>query len=73
MAPQEDLLERAWSDAGGWGHLTFDQLEPRWKVERVSGLSPLDKDFDLDALSVAVSFGVTGGWAQGGGETYRLT
>ncbi|MEA4906418.1 MAG: CapA family protein [Anaerolineaceae bacterium] len=68
VAPQEDLLERAWSDTGGWAILPFDQLEPRWKVERVSGLSPLDKDFDLDSYPLTVTFGVTGGWAQAAGE-----
>ncbi len=32
-----------------WAIVPFDALEPRWKVLRVDGLSPLDRDLDLDA------------------------
>ncbi len=56
VLPAESLLEAAWQGSS-WAILPFEQLEPRWKVLEVDGLSPLHKDFDLLAypLSVPVS------------------
>lgn len=39
----------------GWAIVPFDQLEPRWKVLRVGGMSPLDKTFDPEAYPLTAS------------------
>lgn len=38
-----------------WAIVPFDQLEPRWKVMRVDGISPLDRDLDHDAYSLSAA------------------
>jgi capsule synthesis protein PGA_cap len=39
--------------------LPFDQLEPRWKVLTIDGLSPLDKSLNVDAYPLKLTVGVT--------------
>ncbi|NIR01580.1 MAG: hypothetical protein GTN78_15505, partial [Gemmatimonadales bacterium] len=38
----EELLPRAWAEGSAWAIVPFEALEPRWKVLRVDGRSPLD-------------------------------
>jgi poly-gamma-glutamate synthesis protein (capsule biosynthesis protein) len=47
---KEELLEYAWAPAGQLvlAIVPFEDLEPRWKVLPVDGLSPIDKSFDLE-------------------------
>jgi hypothetical protein len=60
----DELLERAWTDQPAWAIVPFEQLEPRWKVLRVDGQSPLSKDFASQDYPLVVSFGVEGNTAQ---------
>jgi poly-gamma-glutamate synthesis protein (capsule biosynthesis protein) len=39
----------------GWAIVPFDELEPRWKVLRVDGVSPLDRGLDVDTYPLAAS------------------
>jgi poly-gamma-glutamate synthesis protein (capsule biosynthesis protein) len=39
----------------GWAIVPFDALEPRWKVMRVDGISPLDRGLDLEAYPLATT------------------
>jgi poly-gamma-glutamate synthesis protein (capsule biosynthesis protein) len=39
-----------------WAIVPFHDLEPRWKVLRVDGVSPLDRGLDLDTYPLATSF-----------------
>ncbi len=57
---EEKLLETAWSQAGTWAIVPFEQLEPRWKVIAVDGQSPLRKDFILYQYGLTVYFGLNG-------------
>ena len=62
-----DLLEMAWADQTLWAIIPFEQLEPRWKVLRVDGISPLDDDFDAGMYGLTVRSGqqsAAGGLAQ---------
>jgi poly-gamma-glutamate synthesis protein (capsule biosynthesis protein) len=47
---QEDLLNQAWAHAepSMLAIVPFEDLEPRWKVLTVDGLSPIHKDFNLE-------------------------
>ena len=60
LVPEDEIVQRAWDSAPSWAIVPFDDLEPRWKVLRVDGLSVLDKDFDADAYPLTVRVGVTG-------------
>ena len=65
----EEIVQRAWDSRpavrlsahdGPWAIVPFDQLEPRWKVLRIDGISVLDKELDGDDYPLTVRVGVTG-------------
>ncbi len=58
--PDDQVLDAAWSDRSAWALIPFEQIEPRWKVLRVDGRSPLDKGLIPDDYPLSVWFGVTG-------------
>lgn len=56
------LLEAAWADLlqPFFAIVPFEVIEPRWKVLRVDGKSPFDKNLDLQNYPLAVPFSVLG-------------
>jgi hypothetical protein len=58
--PGDKLLERAWGEQPAWAILPFDQLEPRWKVLRIDGVSPLDRNLDLATYPLVLRLYATG-------------
>ena len=60
VLPADQLLDEAWADRPAWAIIPFEEIEPRWKVLRVGGLSPLQKDLNLDDYPLTVWFGVSG-------------
>ncbi len=75
-----ELIETAWVERVAWAIVPFEELEPRWKVLRIDGLSPLDKPLDLSAYPLAFPIGVSGRpedaekvWAALGGATASIT
>ncbi len=59
------LLEEAWENrqADGAARLAiipFEEIQPRWKVLRVDGMSVLDKNLNIEKYPLAVWFGITG-------------
>ena len=59
IVPAEEIVQRAWGSSA-WAIVPFDQLEPRWKVLRVDGVSVLDKDLDTSTYPLVVRVGVAG-------------
>lgn len=55
-----DLLDVAWAARPAWAIVPFEDLQPRWKVLRVDGQSPLDKAFDANAYGLSVRFSFEG-------------
>lgn len=55
----EGLVVSAWA-TGAWSIVPFQQLEPRWKVISIDGISPLDMDFGPSAYPLVVTFGLSG-------------
>jgi len=61
VLPAEDLLDAAWERRPGtWAIVPFEALEPRWKVLRLEGLSPLDRELDVAAYPLVARIGVQG-------------
>jgi poly-gamma-glutamate synthesis protein (capsule biosynthesis protein) len=56
VVDESELLDEAWARETAWALVPFELLEPRWKVMRVDGESPLDKNFDLDGYPLKVRF-----------------
>ena len=42
----DDLLQTAWEQDSVWGVIPFEELDPRWKVIAIEGVSPFSLDFD---------------------------
>jgi hypothetical protein len=54
------IVDRAWEKTDTLGLVAFDELEPRWKVLQVDGISPLSKDFIPDTYPLIVRYGLSG-------------
>lgn len=55
----DSLVETAWAQQPSWAILPFEALEPRWKVLRIDGISPLSRDFDPSTYSLSVPIALT--------------
>lgn len=51
---KEALIEHAWTHQPTLALVPFNDLDPRWKVLRVDGLSPIHKDFVLENYRLTV-------------------
>lgn len=52
--PAEMMLQKAWQERDLRAIIPFEQIEPRWKVLRVDGISPLDQGFEMDAYGLTI-------------------
>ncbi len=59
-APEAELLGRAWAEQPAWAIVPFETLEPRWKVLRLDGVSPLDQGLDLAAYPLVTRLFISG-------------
>lgn len=55
-----EIVDLAWEMGDALAIVPFHELEPRWKVLRVDGESPLSADFDLESYPLVVNFGLSG-------------
>jgi hypothetical protein len=53
------ILATCWAATGNWSIIPFEDLDPRWKVISLDGNSPLHKDFDPSAYTLAVHIGIS--------------
>ncbi|MEK6588430.1 MAG: CapA family protein [Chloroflexota bacterium] len=60
VVPSGFLLDAAWADRSVYAIVPFEVLEPRWKVLEVDGQSPIRKDFEAQAYSLSLDFGLSG-------------
>jgi len=58
--PAEDLLAVAWAEEKFWAVLPFEEVEPRWKVLSVDGMTPFSEDFDMNVYPLTTRIGLTG-------------
>jgi hypothetical protein len=56
----KNFLKKPFTDLPSWEIIPFDQLEPRWKVLRVDGISPLDRDFEASTYPLTIKFKLSG-------------
>jgi poly-gamma-glutamate synthesis protein (capsule biosynthesis protein) len=56
-----DLIQTSWENQPSWAIVPFEKLDPRWKVLKINGLSPTQKDFDLTVYPLTVEFVLNGG------------
>jgi len=51
---KNELVDYAWAHQPTLAILPFEDLDPRWKVLPVDGLSPIHKDFDLGSYRLKI-------------------
>jgi poly-gamma-glutamate synthesis protein (capsule biosynthesis protein) len=71
VVPAGQLLDTAWKSQPAWGIVSFESLEPRWKVLQVDGSSPLQQDFTPANYPLVIPLGVTRGELLAG-ENYPI-
>ena len=52
----ENMIEQAWADQPSLAIVPFEDLDPRWKVIKVDGLTPLLKNFPASQYFLSVNF-----------------
>jgi hypothetical protein len=52
------MLEMAWEQQPSLALVPFESLDPRWKVLRVNGISPIDQNMNIEAYPLALRFGL---------------
>ena len=66
LVSETELLGAAWDARESLSIVPFHELEPRWKVMRINGSSPLDVVFDSQNYALATTFGLSGDPSQVG-------
>lgn len=56
IATADSLLDSTWADQPAWAIIPFESIQPRWKVLRVDGQSPIHNDFDAQTYPLKVGF-----------------
>jgi hypothetical protein len=52
----DQLLDAAWNQMPAWAIISFEQIEPKWKVLMVDGQSPIQKGFDPIIYPLTVNY-----------------
>jgi len=60
VLPAIALVDASWQVQNSIALVPFDELDPRWKVLEVDGVSPLWKEFDPGLYPLTVQFAVEG-------------
>ncbi len=60
MVAADQLVETAWKEKTSWAIVPFETLQPRWKVLKLDGRSPLDKAFDPVEYGLTLNVGLEG-------------
>ncbi|MCG2788312.1 MAG: CapA family protein, partial [Anaerolineae bacterium] len=55
-----ELTDYAWAHQPSWAIIPFEALNPRWKVLSIDGISPLHKNFDLNAYPLKIPISISG-------------
>ena len=56
LLPSAEILDYAWTDPSSWAIVPFEDLQPRWKVHSVDGVSPLQKGALLSTYALNANF-----------------
>ena len=70
IVDEEKILNMTWENQYTLAVLPFEDIQPRWKVIRIDGKSPLDKDFDQDQYPLIARFSLYDPGDNGLGDQY---
>jgi hypothetical protein len=57
---EENILLEAWNLRTSWAIIPFEGLEPKWKIIKVNGISPIQKNMDDENYPLILKFGFMG-------------
>ena len=57
---KELIQGRVWEATSAVAIIPFEELNPRWKVLKMDGISPLDKPMDINRYPLTISYGLVG-------------
>ncbi len=58
--PSDQLLTIAWQEKNLCAVIPFEELSPRWKVMKIDGVSPYDRQFDPQNYRLTIEFRING-------------
>lgn len=58
ILPPQDLLQASWDAGTQWALIPFESIEPRWKILRIDGQSPLQKTFNPHTYPLTLPIGI---------------
>ncbi len=83
IVSEQDILPQAWEKPNTWAIVPFEHLAPQWKVLSLDGLSPIQKNLDVNQYPLQISFGWAGdpevltrflrAWEREHPETFAIT
>jgi poly-gamma-glutamate synthesis protein (capsule biosynthesis protein) len=60
VVSSEELIQTAWDARSSWAIIPFEELDPRWKVLAIDGISPIHKDFNLEDYELTIPISLIG-------------
>jgi hypothetical protein len=60
ILPADQLLDTAWNNRPSWAIIPFEEIQPRWKVLHISGMSLFDRNLNIEDYPLSVWFGLSG-------------
>jgi poly-gamma-glutamate synthesis protein (capsule biosynthesis protein) len=60
LMARNELIDYAWAHQPAWAIIPFESLDSRWKVLSIDGLSPLQRDFNLESYPLKIPISLTG-------------
>jgi hypothetical protein len=58
VLPKKDLLQAVWDQPNAFALIPFEEIEPRYKILTIDGMSPLDKSMDVRLYPLAIKAGI---------------
>ena len=60
IVPKDEIISQVWKNDGTWAIIPFEEIEPRYKVIRVNGISPFDRPMDVENYPLTVKYWIYG-------------
>ncbi|HBF41508.1 MAG TPA: hypothetical protein DDW19_07010 [Anaerolineaceae bacterium] len=54
----DELLEATWNESDTWALIPFEAVQPKYKILKIDGLSPLDKPLNVERYPLVMRFGL---------------
>ena len=56
VVAKEEIVSQVWNNEGVWAIIPFEEIDPRYKVMRINGISPFDRPMDVENYALTVNY-----------------